>query len=451
MTSSLLPSLGYELAVLARKYGVPGAQLAIHHDGRTVTTDMGELAYGTGQPVTADTAFAIGSITKTFTATTAMVLVADGDIDLDDPVGEYLPGLEDLGGEATLRHLLSHTSGLADPDPDEAPDGFPQRHIKEYCRRHSLVLRPGAGFSYSNLGYVLVGRIIEAVTGMSWREAVESIVLRPLGIRPAFIVGPEPRTSTRPLAAGHSVNVRLGRTRPARPSLPPTYAAAGALAVSAADLAVLGQVLGDLGMPGPLPPAHAERMRTPVSGAHPFGLADGWGLGLAVYREDDATWVGHDGNIDGASCYLRVDPVAGWVVALTTNANSGAGLWREVMSTLDAAGVPIAAARRRTPLRIPTAPPTGCAGRYVNGDVEHVVVEKRDGNVYLANGDHLEPLTFYDHLTFTVHDPATGREVLGGRFLRNPGTAQIDALQMGGRLARRHAGAARTDSREGIA
>lgn len=437
MTPSLLPSLGYELAALARKYGVPGAQLAIHRDGRTVTTEVGELAYGTGRPVTAETAFAIGSITKTFTATTAMVLVADGDLDLDAGIGEYLPGLADPGAEVTLRHLLSHTGGLADPDPDELPHSSVLRHLTEYCRRDSLVLRPGAGFSYSNLGYVLAGRVIEAVTGMSWREAVESIVLRPLGIQPAVIGGAAARPPVRAVAAGHSVNLRLGRTRPASPSLPPGYDATGALAVSAADLVALGQVHVGAGVPALLPPSCAATMRAPVPGAHPFGLADGWGLGLAVYGDRDAAWVGHDGNIDGSSCYLRIDPAEGWIVALTTNANSGGTLWQELLSTLDEAGVPLARARRRAPLRLPAAPPAGCAGRYVNADAEHVVVDTGDGNVHLASGDDLEPLTFYDHLTFAVRDPVTGREVLGGRFLRDPGTAEIHALQMGGRLARR--------------
>ncbi|MGC9671162.1 serine hydrolase domain-containing protein [Planosporangium sp. 12N6] len=438
---SLLPSLGRELAALAREHGVPGAQLAIHQDGRTVTAEVGELASGTGRPVTTDTAFAIGSITKTFTATTTMVLADDGDVDLDACVGEYLSGLADLGDQATLRHLLSHTSGLADgPDPREVPDSALHRYVKEHCLGRNLVFRPGAGFSYSNLGYVLVGRIIETVTGMSWREAVESIVLRPLGITPAFVDGTAPRAPGRPVAVGHSVNARIGRIRPVHPSLTPAHAATGALAMSATDLVALAGLHLGAGVPALLPAEYAARMRSAVPGADPFGLADGWGLGLAVYREADTTWVGHDGNINGVSSYLRIDPAGGRVVALTANANSGAALWQELRSHLDDLGIPLARARRHAPLRISTAPPAGCAGAYTNGDVEHLVVDKEDGNVYLSvDGGGLERLTFYDELTFTIEDPTTGREVLGGRFLRDPATGEIDALQMGGRRTRRRA------------
>src|SRR6202022_4501200 len=74
------------LSELAQRYRVPGAQLAIHHGGQTVSVEVGELRHGTGHPVRRDSAFAIGSITKSFTATLAMILAADGDLELDAPV-----------------------------------------------------------------------------------------------------------------------------------------------------------------------------------------------------------------------------------------------------------------------------------------------------------------------------------------------------------------------------
>ncbi|MDT7597917.1 MAG: hypothetical protein QOJ06_3463, partial [Pseudonocardiales bacterium] len=107
------------LSALARKHQVPGAQLAIHHGGTTVAVEVGELRHATGYPVDRDAAFPIGSVSKTFTATLAMILVADGDLELDAPLGEHVPELGSLGDKLTLRQLLSHTGGLADGPSSE--------------------------------------------------------------------------------------------------------------------------------------------------------------------------------------------------------------------------------------------------------------------------------------------------------------------------------------------
>jgi CubicO group peptidase (beta-lactamase class C family) len=243
----LIPSSDFlkaRCASLARQYGVPGAQLALYERGRTVTVEVGELDQ-CGARVTVDSAFPIGSITKVFTATLAMTLVADGDLDLDTPVGEYAADLGHLDG-ITLRHLLSHTAGLdGGPDGSEVATLSARRYLARYGRR--TVLPPGRAFSYSNTGYILVGALVEAVCGMSWAEAVESIVLRPLGIEPTLVCGHSAvvRHSAvgRPVAVGHASSG--GRPRPVRQTLAPVQAPAGALATSAADLVRLGVALVD--------------------------------------------------------------------------------------------------------------------------------------------------------------------------------------------------------------
>src|SRR2546430_1986151 len=168
--------LSETLCALAEKHQVPGAQFAIHRDGHTVAVAVGETEHGSGDPVRRDTAFPVGSITKAFTATVAMVLVADSDLSLDAPISEYLPSLgadrDDRCRMITLRQLLSHTSGLA-TGPDTVTSPSIRRYVLDHCRRPSLVLPPRTAFSYSNIGYVLVGHLIEMVTGMSWWEAIE--------------------------------------------------------------------------------------------------------------------------------------------------------------------------------------------------------------------------------------------------------------------------------------
>ncbi len=434
----VLPLVGGKLSALAREHRVPGAQLAIHHAGRTVAVEFGEAEYGTRRRMTRDTAVPAGSVTKAFTATLAMVLVADGDLELDAPVSDHLPELGELGEQLTLRQLLSHTAGLpTGPDSEDVATASVRRYVRDHCRAADLVLPPGTGFSYSNLGFVLVGYLIETVTGMDWWSALDSILLRPLDIEAAAIVGSGASAGSRAVATGHSVNVAAGRVRPVRQSLAGVEAAAGALAASATDLVSLGRLhLGDGGA-GLLPAAHAATMREAVPVAEPFGLADGWGLGLAVFDVDGCRWVGHDGNGDGTSCHLRVDPDAGWVVAFTSNANTGTGLWRDLLGVLAGTDLPIAPPRPAVPpaRTVPAQP--NCAGTYVNANMSYVV-ESRGGGLYLSvDGDAFARLTCHENLVFSVRDPASGRQVLGGRFVRDPRTGAVQAIQLDGRLASR--------------
>lgn len=427
------------LTALARKHQVPGAQLAIHHRGETVATEVGELEHGSGRRVTRDAAFPIGSISKTFTATVAMILVADGDLELDTPLGWYVPELDGLGTQLTLRQVLSHTSGLAsDPASETVSSTSMRRYVLDHCRHDHLVLPPGTCFSYSNMGYVLAGHLVEVITGMDWWEAVESILLRPLSIEPTFIVAPEARPAGRPIATGHSVNTATGRTRPAEQSLARAEAPAGALAVSAQDLVGLGLLHLGAGAPDLLPAADAELMRQAVPGAEPVGLADGWGLGLAVFQQGDAVWVGHDGNADGTACSLRVDPVNQCVVAFTSNANIGLGMWQELVDTLRTAGLPITSDPAAGTPGQPTAPPPGCVGSYRNGNTEYSVTVQDDGEHRLVvDGEAVARLTFHEDMLFEQRDVATGQRMHPGRFLRDPITGALDRVLVNGRVGRR--------------
>lgn len=426
------------LSARARRHGVPGAQLVVQRDGESTAVEFGDLRHGGGRRVTADTAFPIGSVTKAFTATTVLALVADGDLELDEPVGLHVRGLGGLGADLTVRQLLSHTGGLpCGPGVEQAAGLSPQRYIALTCRPELLVLPPGEGFSYSNVGYVLAGLIVESVTGMSWADAVDAILLRPLGADLDLIGVPGARPSGRPVATGHSVNAAAGRTRPVEQSLTAAEAAAGALALSATDLATLGRLhVGD-GNPSVLPPEYAAQQRQGVPGAVPFGLADEWGLGLARFRNGTHSWYGHDGNADGTACYLRAEPEAGWVVAMTSNANTGHGLWLDILADLSELGIPFGAART-APAALPVGIDAGCVGTYVNGDLEYVVTADANGRLRLSvDGDAADEIVVCTDSVFFMRDSATGQWSLGGRFLRSAGTEIADGIQVGGRLASR--------------
>jgi hypothetical protein len=217
----------------------------------------------------------------------------------------------------------------------------------------------------------------------------------------------------------------------------PAEAATGALAVSALDLVSLGLLHVGAGAPDLLPPRYAKEMREPVPAAEPYGLADGWGLGLAMFRHGATEWIGHDGNAEGTSCYLRVDPASGWIIAFTSNSNTGAAMWRDLLAELAGTEIPFGPLHEWMSQGPSLAAPRGCAGTYTNGDVEYVVAAKDDGLYLSVDGDAFSRLTFHEDLTFSLRDPETGQYVFGGRFTRGRDTAAIDGIQLGGRFARR--------------
>ncbi|MGK5496755.1 serine hydrolase domain-containing protein [Streptomyces sp. URMC 125] len=421
------------LDTLARIHRVPGAQLAVDTGTQLLSVHTGTADAATGAPFTADTAVPLGSVTKVCTAAAVMLLADDGDLDPDAPAAEFLPELRELPA-VSVRHLLGHTAGLpTGPDSDTAAGTTASRYLSAVCTARDALFAPGTGFSYSNAGYVAAGRLVAAVTGMTWQEAVRALLLDPLGTVPAFLGDTRP---ARPVAAGHAVNTASGRVRPVHQNLAPVEAPAGALLASALDLAALGGALA--GRTDVLPPATAARMRRPEPGAEPGVLADAWGLGLALFRQDGRWWCGHDGNAQGTSCHLRVEPADGVVVAFTGNAASATALWRDLVEDIT----------RITGVRVPTAPAPAhrgapialpeCAGTYRNGRTEYRITVGASGSPELSvDGDSPAPLVCYPDLSCDLVDPATGRREPGGHFHRDPATGAIDRVQISGRTARR--------------
>ncbi|MFJ6381176.1 serine hydrolase domain-containing protein [Kitasatospora sp. NPDC092039] len=439
----LLPrrELRHRLDVLARAHRVPGAQLALDTGTEAVVLHTGVADTGTGAPFTGDTAVPVGSLTKPYTAALVMLLADDGDLDLDEPAAEHLPELRQLPA-VTIRHLLGHTGGLpTGPDSDAAARTTATRYLSAVCTARDALFPPGTDFSYSNAGYVAAGRLVETVTGMPWHEAVRALLLEPFGTGPVFVDTPAPG---RPVAAGHALNAATGRARAVRQNLAPLEAPAGALLASAADLAAFGAAL--VGRSEALPPEVAERMRRPQPGARPGTLADGWGAGVALYRQDGRLWCGHDGNAMGTSCHLRADPDSGVVVAFTGNAGAATALWRELAAELDElagirvpAAIPPVSAGGPVPLAGP-ATLAECAGDYRNGAVRYRVESAGDGSATLAvDGDLPIRLRCHADLRYDLIAPDTGRPEPGGRFHRDPATGRIDRVQVSGRTARRAA------------
>ncbi|SEC28301.1 serine hydrolase [Streptomyces sp. TLI_105] len=411
------------LAELALLHGVPGAQVAVWRDGLLRTAETGEEEAGSGRPVTVETAFPLGSLTKPFTATLAALLVADGDVDLDEPLAEQLGELR-AGPEFTLRQVLSHTAGLA-ANTAEPPVGTTRARWLARHAAEPVVHEPGTVFSYSNPGYVIAGRLVEEITGLDWAEAVRTMLLRPLG-----------HDAAAPTALGHLVRPDAP-PRPIREqSVPPLEDPAAGLRVSARDLAVFGAAHLGLGPGGGLlDAATARAMREDVTeglavGAH--GLADGWGAGWSRY----GAWFGHDGTGDGAWSHLRVDPSTRTVVALTANGSSGARLWESLLGRLRGTGLEVGDHPRDTGGAESVPAPQECAGHYANGDWS-CRVEAEDGDLLLSvAGAAPVRLLVGEDLSFRTPSGGGPRAAMPylGRFLRDPATGALDRVQITGRL-----------------
>lgn len=418
---------------LARTHRVTGAQLALGTGSDVIAVHTGTADVTTGSPFTADTAVPLGSLTKPFTAALVMLLADDGDLDLDEPAAEHLAELVGTP-EVTIRQLLTHTGGLpTGPDSDTAATTTPARYLTAVCTAPQLLFSPGTDFSYSNAGYVAAGRLVETVTGMPWHEAVQALLLEPLGVLPAFVGDTAP---VRPVAAGHAVNTVTGQAVAARQNLASLEAPAGALSASALDLVAFGNAL--TGRSDLLPPAAAKEMRRAETAADPGTLADGWGAGVALYQRDGRVWCGHDGNAQGTSCHLRADPESGVVVAFTGNAGGATALWRDLAEELaQLTGVRVPAEALTTDRGRPVGLPD-CVGTYRNGTTTYRVAPGPDGTPALSiDGDLPLPLVCYADLSCDLRDPATGRVEPGGRFHRDPATGTIDRVQISGRTARR--------------
>ncbi|RJP75787.1 MAG: class A beta-lactamase-related serine hydrolase [Candidatus Zixiibacteriota bacterium] len=184
---ALTDSLGAFIAREMQVRQIPGLALAVVRGGQpAIVRAYGQANLETGAPLTASSVFEIASLTKPITATAVMLLVEDGKVGLDDPVGEYLDSLPAAWAGITVRHLLTHTSGL----PEEAVaqhDGSPLMNVSirqqyEAIRQAELLFAPGEKACYSDPGYFLLGMIIERVSEQTYGEFLRDRLFTPLGM-----------------------------------------------------------------------------------------------------------------------------------------------------------------------------------------------------------------------------------------------------------------------------
>ncbi len=274
------------------------------------------------------TIYRAGSITKTVTALVLLRLVADGVVSLDGAVAPHLPelaGLPDVPGAAaiTFRDLATHRSGL-DREPrfrrlGTGPFRDWKRKVVSAIPSTRLRSVPGSTYRYSNIGYSLLGFALERAAGRPFEVLVDSLVLRPLGMRSTFFVVPP--DERRHVATGY-VNLPGDTADPRVPRAEHRgrgyRVPSGGLYSTVGDLARLGMALtGAL----PLIP---DSLRS-VMLTDPEGAGDaGYGLGVQLMELGGVPFAGHSGTTPGYAAYLLVDPGLRTGVVLLRSYNNGA-------------------------------------------------------------------------------------------------------------------------------
>lgn len=382
------------LDALAKLHRVPGAQLGIMRllEGRepeVVTAATGTLNrnISTGAPVTKDAIFQIGSISKVWTASVIMRLVDEGRFSLDTKVKDLIPELNLLDPELqdgiTVRHLLTHTSGL---DGDIFTDtGRGDDAVEKYVgvldtagTNHPL----GATWSYCNSGFSLLGRIIEITTGMTWDAAMAELLYQPLGLDHTVTL-PEDAILYA-AAVGH---VEAGDEQIVTPAwlLPRSIGPAGLITSRVEDVLAFARLhmCGGVADDGTRllaedTVAEMQAFQAEVPDKHVLG--DSWGLGWIRFDWNGERLYGHDGNTLGQAAFLRIHPGSGVAVTLLTNGGNThdfyEDLYREIFAEL--AGVDM-----KHPVSVPDEPVDAdlapLVGTYERASVRMEVFAGDDG------------------------------------------------------------------------
>jgi CubicO group peptidase (beta-lactamase class C family) len=288
--------------------GIPGAGLAlVRLDGVEWAGGVGYADRDAGTPVTADTHFRAGSISKTFVAAALVQLYEDGELDLDTPVGDLVSDVEIdnawlVTDPVRLIHVLQHTAGFDDMHFNEMynvsdrPD-MPLADVLRLNPRSRVVRwKPGTRMSYSNPGYALAGHIIEKLTGQNYEDRIAEKIFTPVGMtNSSFYLRPEDHAV---LAKGYA-----SRTGPPV-AYPQIYLRpAGNLHTSAADLGKFVHLLlnwGETTEDLVIDPEYLSNMEHPrTTLASAAGLRNGYGTGIASLFIDGFPMLGHGGGIEG--------------------------------------------------------------------------------------------------------------------------------------------------------
>lgn len=313
------------LGIAARKFNVPGIAVGVLLDGKETYGSYGVTNVEKPSPISETTLFNIGSVTKTFTATTIMHLVSQKKIDLDAPVKKYIPELKlhdpKTADTITILQLLNHTSGLEwrfEVDTGEGDDALAKYVAK--MAEATQTLPPGTRASYSQTAFDLLGRVIEKVTGQIYEQAVTSLVLEPLGLTNSFFAMDE--IMAHQYVVGHNADDNDKLVVAKQWKYARAQNAGGGLASSSTDL--IGWAKFHLGQAANgdrvLPTSLITQMQQQTVELMGSSLGKAIGIGWFLSDINGVKTVGHGGSGNGQFAELLLVPERKFAVVSLTNA-----------------------------------------------------------------------------------------------------------------------------------
>ncbi|MGG2101371.1 serine hydrolase domain-containing protein [Stenotrophomonas sp. NRRL B-14846] len=306
-----------KLEALRAQDALSGALLVARNGEVLLDWRGGEADREGGVPVDADTRFRLASSNKMFTSVGILQLVQAGRLGLDDTIGRHLPDYPNkaVAGAVTVRQLLTHTSGLGDFFGDDFDQySASLKTLDDYVQRFAKdppQFTPGSQDSYSNYGFIVLGRIIEAVSGQSYYAYVEEHILRPAGMAGT---GFEPETVTVPQRAV-AYTKQDGQWMRETKSLPWRGMSAGGGYSTVGDMMKFAEALqgGKLVSPALLQLATTAQNHK------------GWyGYGFVVQGEGREHQYGHEGGAPGSNSAIVVLPAQGYVIVGLANVDPDA-------------------------------------------------------------------------------------------------------------------------------
>jgi D-alanyl-D-alanine carboxypeptidase len=310
-----------------RDGGAPGAIVAVRTPEGTWVSTRGVADLSSGKPMRADMHHRIGSVTKPFTTTLLLQAEAEGLLSLDDTIDQYIKGVPN-GGEITLRQMADMASGIAnytdnkqmwdevfsDPERVWRPQELARIGIED-----SPMFDPGTDWYYSNTNFILLGLVLEQVTGKPLERLYSKQIIKPLHLKETSFPDAADSSSPDPHAQGYVLQSRDAEPLNATEWNPSWGWAAGGMISTAKDMLLYGHALGT--GQGLLPPKQqAERLDLDSFIVNDTGDA-GYGLGLTY----DRGWFGHGGDIPGYNTQLFYHPGLDATVVVEVNSDIAAG------------------------------------------------------------------------------------------------------------------------------
>ncbi|MEX1104457.1 MAG: serine hydrolase domain-containing protein, partial [Dehalococcoidia bacterium] len=321
----------------AQRLQVPGLSFGVVHDGRAHTGSVGITNVEHPLPVTAQTAFQIGSTSKTVTATALMLLRERGLVDIEAPVRRYLPGFqlmsEDHAEHVTVRNLVTHHAGWdGDYFRDTGRGDDAIRTIVEKLARSPLLVPPGTAFSYCNSAFYVLAHIVETLAGIPFERFVRENIFGPLGMQQTTYF-PED-TLTGRVAAGHIVTANGPKV--ASPWPVPRSIAGGGGVISTVDdqLRYAASHLPAGSLDGVEPVLKPESVAFMQAELAPAGsMCEAMGVSWMLDTMGGERIVKHGGATNGHMSAFELFPARGYACTVLTNSDGG----REARETVAAA------------------------------------------------------------------------------------------------------------------